>query len=138
MTEKGEPGRPAGSGFGPIMHPENPAHDVLVDIDTEGQRDLLCNSRAAPRGVAPFNFNDGIDEFFGRSLRTRLTTTFGRKQQTVLSFDENVMEMEQSGGPQNNRRSQNACGAHQKSAQPGNHPIRNPEIGSTLPAAIEN
>ena len=28
--------------------------------------------------------------------------------------------------------------AHQKSAQPCNHPIRNPEIRSTLPAAIEN
>ena len=48
------------------------------------------------------------------------------------------MEMKQSGGPQNNRISQNECGAHQKSAQPCNHPIRSPEIGSTLTTAIEN
>src|SRR5215472_3207733 len=134
MTEKGEPGRSVGSGFGPVMYPENPTHHVLVDIDAEGQRDLLCNSRAAPRGVAPFHFNDGIDQFFFRSFRTRPTPALGREQEAVLSFDEHVMKMEQSGGLQYNRRSQNACGAHQKSAQPCNHPIRNPEIGSTLTA----
>ena len=120
------------------MHPENPAHHVLVDIDTEGQRDLLCNSRAAPRGVAPFHFNDGIDQFFFRTFRTRPTPGMGRKQLAMLSFDEEVMEMEQSGGLQNNRGPQNTCGTHQKSAQSCNHPIRNPKIGSTLSAAIEN
>src|SRR5215831_15213364 len=86
------------------MHPENPAHHVLVDIDTEGQPDLLCNSRAAPRGVAPFHFNDGIDQFFFRAFRTRPTPGMGRKQLAILSFDEQVMEMEQSGGPQNKSR----------------------------------
>jgi hypothetical protein len=110
----------------------------FVDIDAEGQPDLRCNSWTAPDWVAPFHLKDGIDEFFGRPFRARSTPGIGRKQKPVLSFDKHVMETEQSGGSQNNRTSQNACGAHQKSAQPCNHPIRNPEIGSTLPAAIEN
>ena len=52
------------------MHCQNATYDVFVDLDTEGQRDLLGNSRAAPTGITPFHFNDGIDEFFGRSFRT--------------------------------------------------------------------
>src|SRR5947209_11333840 len=46
----------------------------------EGQRDLLGNSRAAPTGITPFHFNDGIDEFFGRSFRTSPTAVFGGAQ----------------------------------------------------------
>src|SRR2546425_8990518 len=68
--------------------------DIFVDIDTEGQGDLLSNSGTAPTGIASFHFNDGIEEFFGRSSRTRLTTTLGRKQHVVLSFRQHVVEMQ--------------------------------------------
>src|SRR5215472_14005517 len=112
MTQKGEPRWSARSGFRPVTHPENPAHHVLVDINAEGQRDPLCNSRAAPRGVAPFHFNDGIDQFFFRTFWTRSTLGMGRKQLAILSFDEQVMEMEQSRGSQNNSGPQNVCGTH--------------------------
>ena len=47
---------------------------------------------AAPTGIASFHFNDGIDEFFGRSSRTRLTHAFGRKQHAVLSFYEHAVQ----------------------------------------------
>ena len=72
------------------------ADDIFVDIDAEGQRDLRGNSGTAPTGIASFHFNDRIDEFFGRSFRTRLTPAFGRKQHAVLSFYEHVVEMQQS------------------------------------------
>lgn len=46
--------------------------------------------------ITPFRFNDGIDEFFGRSFGARPTPLIGRKQEAVLSFDEHVMETQQS------------------------------------------
>jgi hypothetical protein len=51
-----------------------------------------------PGRVTSFHFNDGIDQFFGRSLRTRPTATLGRKQHAVLSFRQKVMEMQQGRG----------------------------------------
>src|SRR5207247_6174400 len=74
------------------MHCQNATYDVFVDLDTEGQRDLLGNSRAAPTGITPFHFNDGIDEFFGRSFRTSPTAVFGGEQLSVLSFDQHLVE----------------------------------------------
>ena len=100
---------------------------------------VICSAiRGQPHVGLPFHFNDGIDQFFFRTFRTRPTPGMGRKQLAILSFDEQVMEMEQSGGPQNNRGPRHACWAHQKSAQSCNHPIGNLKIGSTLPAPIEN
>jgi len=75
------------------MHRQDSAYDVFVDIHAEGQRDLLGNSGTAPTGIASLHFNDGIGEFFGRSSRTRLTTTLGREQHPVLSFRQHVVEM---------------------------------------------
>jgi hypothetical protein len=47
---------------------ENPADHVFVDVDAEGESDLLSNSLAAPGAIPPFHFDDRIDQFFGRSL----------------------------------------------------------------------
>ena len=37
------------------------AHHVLVDVDRKGERDLLCDPRTAPPGVAPLHVDDGVD-----------------------------------------------------------------------------
>src|SRR5947208_3861210 len=113
-------------------------YDVFVDLDTEGQRDLLGNSRAAPTGITPFHFNNGIDEFFGRSFRTSPTAVFGGEQLSVLSFDQHLVEMQQSRRPENDRGSHNPCRTHEKGAQTGDVPIRNAEVGSSFPTAIQN
>src|SRR5437870_4787616 len=120
------------------MHCQNATYDVFVDLDTEGQRDLLGNSRAAPTGITPFHFNDGIDEFFGRSFRTSPTAVFGGEQLSVLSFDQHLVEMQQSRRPENDRGSHNPCRRHEKGAQTGDNPIRNAEVGSSFPTAIQN
>ena len=52
------------------MDSENSADHVFVDIDTEGQSDLLGNALAAPGAIAPFHFNDRVDQFFRRFFRT--------------------------------------------------------------------
>src|SRR2546426_10539224 len=138
MSKQREPGRTSRSGFRPKMHCQNAAYDVFVDLDTEGQRDLLGNSRAAPTGITPFHFNDGIDEFFGRSFRTSPTAVFGGEQLSVLSFDQHLVEMQQSRRPENDRGSHNPCRTHEKGAQTGDNPIRNAEVGSSFPTAIQN
>ena len=95
MSEKREPGRSRPRLRSKVLC-QYSADDVLVDIDTEGQRDLLGNSGTAPTGITPFHFNDSIDEFFARPFRTRPTLVIGRKQEAVLSFDEHAMETQQS------------------------------------------
>jgi hypothetical protein len=95
LTEKGQPRRTAGSGFWPVLFSQNPAHHVLVDIHAESQRDFLSNSRTTPGRITSFKFKDGIDPFLGRPLRTRPTSALGPKQHVVLSFRQQVMEMQQ-------------------------------------------
>src|SRR5215813_809666 len=49
----------------------NPPHHVHIDVHAEGQRNLLDNSPTTQGRVTSFHFNDGIDQFFERSLQTR-------------------------------------------------------------------
>ena len=51
------------------MNAQDTAHDILVDLDAKGQPDLLGNPGTSPVGIALFHCNDGIDEFFLRTLR---------------------------------------------------------------------
>ena len=80
------------------VHCENPADDVFVDVDAECQGDLLGDSLAAPSAIAPFHFNDRVNELFSRSFGTGPTDSFGGKQQSVLMLDQHFMKMQQSRG----------------------------------------
>jgi hypothetical protein len=85
--------------------------DILVDLDGESQCDLLGNSGTAPVGITPFHFNDGVDEFFVRSLRAGPPAALGREQHVVLSFHQHVVEMQQSGRLQKPRKwHRRSCG----------------------------
>jgi hypothetical protein len=120
------------------VNAQDAANNILVDLDAESQRDLLSNAGAAPAGIAPFHCYNGVNEVFLRSLRTRPVPALGRKQQAVLSFPQHTVEMEQSGRLQNDGGTENACRAHEKGAQSGDHTIRGAQIGRTLAAAIED
>jgi hypothetical protein len=120
------------------MNAQDTANNILVDLDGERQRDLLGNSGTAPVGITPFHFNDGVNEFFVRSLRAGPPTARGRKQHAVLSFHQHVVEMQQSGRLQNDGGAENACRAHEEGAQTGEDTIRGAQIGRTLAAAIED
>ena len=95
MTDQGKPGRTSGAWFWPEMCSENPTDHVFVDVDAEGESDLLSNSLAAPSAIAPFHFNDRIDQFFGRAFGTRPTDSVRRKQQPVLLLDQHFVKMQQ-------------------------------------------
>ena len=75
---------------------ENPADHVFVDVDAEGEGDLLGYSLAAPGVVAPFHFKDRVDQFLRWAFGTWPTDSFRGKQESVLSLDQHFMKMQQS------------------------------------------
>src|SRR5262249_7825619 len=97
----------SGARFRPEMDSENPADHVFVDLDAEGQSDLFGNPLAAPSAVAPFHFNDRLDQFFRWSFGTWSSNSFGREEQAVLLLGQHLVKMQQSGRPQHDGGSQN-------------------------------
>ena len=79
------------------MNTQETTNNILVDLDAEGQLDLLSDAGTAPGGIAPFHGNDGVDEGFVGSLRAGPPPAHGRKQHTVLSFPQHTVQMQQSG-----------------------------------------
>ena len=80
VTDESQPGGTAGMWHGSVMGGQNAPDHVFINGDAKSQGDLLSDSRAAPGWIALFCGDNGIDEFFGWSLRTGLTLALGRKQ----------------------------------------------------------
>ena len=76
MPNEAEPGGPIRTLFRPIVTGENPSNHIFVNGNVESQGNLLSNSRTAPGGIALLCFDNGFDEFSGRSLRTGLAPSF--------------------------------------------------------------
>jgi hypothetical protein len=55
------------------MTGQNAPDDIFIQGNTESQGNLLGNSRADPRGIPPFGFYNGINEFFRRSFGAGLS-----------------------------------------------------------------
>jgi hypothetical protein len=55
-----------------VVMGKNPSNHIFVDLDVERQGDLLCDSRTAPVGITLLHFDDGLNEFYARSLRSGL------------------------------------------------------------------
>src|SRR6516165_5946122 len=67
-----------------------------VDLDAEGQSDLLGDAHAAKARIAPLQFNDGRDELRRRTLRAGFAATAaGGKEQTIFAIDQCLVELEQ-------------------------------------------
>jgi len=94
VAEEGEPGWASRIRFRPVMNAEDTANHIFVDGNAESQGDLLGDAGTTPVAIPPFQFNDGVDEFFMRSLRARRTPALVRKQHAVLSFGQHVVEMQ--------------------------------------------
>ncbi len=71
MSYERQPRRPLGpSVVWPAVTGEHATHDIFVDIDTEGMRDLLGDAEVAELRIAPFHRYDRRDELRGRTFRT--------------------------------------------------------------------
>jgi hypothetical protein len=114
------------------MNAQDTANNILVERDGEIECDLLGNWGQPQLGLRRFIFNYGVDEFFLRSIGARPTPALGRKQHAVLSSPQQAREMQQSGGLQNDGGAENACRAHEKSAQTGDDRIRGAQFTATI------
>ena len=83
------------------MNAQHTADNILIDLDSESQRDLLSDAGTTPARIASFHRHDGFDEVFLGSFRARAMPVLGRKQQAILSFAQRTVEMQQSGRLQN-------------------------------------
>jgi hypothetical protein len=120
------------------MNAQDTANNILVDLHSEGQRNLLRDSRTPPAGIAPFHLDDGVDQFLLGSFRTGMAPTSGGKQSAVLSFGQHVVELQQSGRLQNDGRAEKASPAHEQGAQTGDDTIFGSQVGRALSAAIQD
>jgi hypothetical protein len=55
---------------------ENPADYIFVDVDAEGEGDLLGNA-CSPKYDCAVSFQRGVDQFFRRSFGTGRRTRLG-------------------------------------------------------------
>jgi hypothetical protein len=117
---------------------QNAAHHILIDFDAECQRDLLGNPGTAKTGIPLLGGNDGVDEFSVRTLGAGLTRSRMREQHPVLSFRQDIVQVQQGGGPQADGGTEYARWAHEEGAQAGDDPIRGTQVGSPFAAAIED
>ncbi len=92
MSEKSEPGRSTAVIGRVIVHGQNAANNVLVDVDTECEGQLFGDSAAAKLRIPTFHFDDGRDQFWRRSFRARLGATARREQQPVFSIHQRAVE----------------------------------------------
>ena len=69
MAEEAEPGRTVGAARRPTVFREYTSHNILIDLDTEQEGDLLSDTPAAEARVSPFHFDDRCDQFWARPFR---------------------------------------------------------------------
>src|SRR5262252_1442049 len=120
------------------MNAQHTADNILIDLDSESQRDLLSDAGTTPARIASFHRHDGFDEVFLGSFRARAMPVLGRKQQAILSFAQRTVEMQQSGRFQNDGGTKDTCRAHEQGAQAGDDPIRGAQVRRTLAPAMED
>lgn len=77
----------------PVVLGEHAAHDIFIDIEAEGMRDLLRNANTAELEIAALHLDERRDKFRGWPLWTGLTSTaYGREEKTVLSIEQGLVE----------------------------------------------
>ncbi len=60
------------------MFGEYTSHNILIDLDTEYEGDLLSDAPAAEARVPPFHFDDRRDQFWARPFRARSSVASAR------------------------------------------------------------
>ena len=137
LPQERQPGGTAPAGTRSIVRGEHSADHVLVDLDVEGQTDLLGDPRTAPPGITPLHRHHGIHEDFGWPFGAGATAP-GCKQPAVLARAQRPMESQNRRWSQDDRRAEHAGRAHKERTHPGQDPIRCAEVRRPLTRAIEN
>ena len=93
------------------------AHHILINHDAEDKRNLLGDPPAAKAWIVSFHLNDGSNQLGGRSFRTRLSTVFRRKQQSIFALHEGSMKADDGRRFQHDSRAYEPGRAHEASTQ---------------------
>ena len=138
VTQESEPGWAAGVSNWSEVIGQDASDNVFIDGDTEGQCNLLGDSRSTPGGIALFHFDNGVDEFSGRSLRTGLVPEFCRKEYAVLSLDQSPVKAQKGRWFQCDCRTNQARRTHEQGAQSCDETIGCPQIRCPLSGSIQD
>ena len=69
VAQERQPGRTTGVLSRAVVMGENSSNHIFVDLDVEGQGNLLGDARTAPVGITLLYSEDRTDEFCARTLR---------------------------------------------------------------------
>ena len=86
MSEEGKPGRAVGAARRSTMFGEYTSHNILVNLDTEHESDLLSDAPAAKARVPPFHFDDRCDQFWARPFRARFPSLPGSSSLAAVAM----------------------------------------------------
>ena len=114
---KCQPRRPLAPGAGRKCLAST-AHDIFVDLDAKGVRDLLGDAHATEARIAPLHLDDGGDELRGGTFGTGLAAMRrGRKEQVVLTIHQRPVKLEQCCRLDEGAKFRNPARAHEQCGQ---------------------
>lgn len=116
---------------------EHAAHDIFVDVEAEGMRDLLGDAYTAEPGVAALQLNDRRDEFCRRTFGAGfMATVAGGKEQTLFPIHQGLVELEQRCRLDERAKFLNPTGTYEQRGQPEHAAIERGQIRRTLSGSI--
>ena len=95
LPQEREPGRPITIRFWSSVLDQNSSYQVFVDRDPKGRRDDQGNPWATETRIAPFEFDNGLDECFGRPLGSWFRLARRREQHLIFPANEALMKFQQ-------------------------------------------
>jgi hypothetical protein len=124
VAQESQPGRTTGVLSRAVVMGENSSNHIFVDLDVEGQGNLLGDARTAPVGITLLYSEDRTDEFCARTLRAGLPAAIRGEQHPVLSLAHGFMKGQQCRRRQNDCGTEQSSGTHQERQQASEDPVR--------------
>jgi hypothetical protein len=113
------------------------AHDILVDLDSEGMSDLLGDPHVAETRIAPLHLDDGRDEFRGRTFGTGFAAMRRRgKEQAVFPIHRGSVELEECCRLDERVKLGNPARAYEQRGHSEHKAIAGRQIRCALPGSI--
>ena len=95
LPQEREPGRAITTRFWRPVFQQHSANQVFVDRDPKGRRDDQGDPWATETGIAPFEFDNGPDECFRRTLGSWFRSARRREQHLIFLANEALMKFQQ-------------------------------------------
>jgi hypothetical protein len=127
---------PAESGLGWYRAARIRPHYVPVDGNAEGQRDLLRDPWTPPARVPLFHVDDSGDDFLAGPLGTSSVDSTRRVGDT--SVNQRSMQLQQRGGFEVDRGSNQPTRPDEDRTQAGDHAIGGAEMGRPFSRTVED